>query len=341
MHHPEDQFEELEIITRWLLLHHVQVASASYQGAWTVFQQQILQGGSGIIIAHPDFEYFTAVPGFGEILRKNVRVWSIGLQSGLEYDPALTDSPPVLQYKRIEIFPLGGFIYITEEVFETKPQLALEIVKLFFAKIANLRGCGGPLAPWHEVDDAGLLWRLCVRPELMEYLWQKCEDHAIDLNAGNVDMQSCAKLYSLLAETNYIDQDDPVVPLSAVPDKYPILSERRVIAECEPVDYFNTVTRSKEAANLNMIRYYAGLQVDMRRDYRHFYVVHTEPKAKYVQGWKQEIQTIADVITPEQCIQEFLKESQDSMFDFYERFMTDKESSKGVVKGGGATTRTG
>lgn len=50
MYHPEDHFEELEIITRWLLLHHVQVASTSYQGAWAVFKQQILQGGSGIII---------------------------------------------------------------------------------------------------------------------------------------------------------------------------------------------------------------------------------------------------------------------------------------------------
>jgi chromo domain-containing protein 1 len=50
MYHPEDHFEDLEVITRWLLLHHVQVASASYQGAWAVFKQQILQGGSGIII---------------------------------------------------------------------------------------------------------------------------------------------------------------------------------------------------------------------------------------------------------------------------------------------------
>lgn len=104
----------------------------------------------------------------------------------------MTDGLPVLQYERIEIFPLGGFVYITEEVFETKPQLALEIVKLFFAKIVSLRGRAGPLAPWQEVDDASLLWRLCVRPELMEYLFQRCEDHAMDVNAGDVDMQRFA-----------------------------------------------------------------------------------------------------------------------------------------------------
>jgi chromo domain-containing protein 1 len=95
----------------------------------------------------------------------------------------------VPRYERIEIFPVGGFIYITEEVFEKKPQLALEIVKLFFAKIMNLKKLAGPLAPWQEVNDASLFWRLCVRPELMEYLFQICENHAIDLNAGNLDMQ--------------------------------------------------------------------------------------------------------------------------------------------------------
>jgi len=41
---------EFEIITRWLLMHHVQVSSASYAGGWADFQQQILKGGTGIII---------------------------------------------------------------------------------------------------------------------------------------------------------------------------------------------------------------------------------------------------------------------------------------------------
>jgi len=113
-----------------------------------------------------------------------------------------------------------------------------------------------------------------------------------------------------------------------------------VIAECEPVDYFNTLKRSQQAANLNMIRYYAGLQVDMRRDYRHFYVVHTEPTASYVKEWKQEIQTIAEVISPEQCIKEFKKSGQDSMFNFFEDVMAGDVGEKGADKDGDAT-RTG
>jgi len=89
-----------------------------------------------------------------------------------------------------------------------------------------------------------------------------------------------------------------------------------------------------------MIRYYAGLQVDMRRDYRHFYVVHTEPMASYVKDWKQEIQTIAEVITPEQCIKELKKSGQDSMFNFFEDVMAGDVGEKGADKGGDAT-RTG
>jgi chromo domain-containing protein 1 len=48
--HPEDHFREIDIITRWLLVHHVQVGSANYPGAWADFAQQIQQGGSGIVI---------------------------------------------------------------------------------------------------------------------------------------------------------------------------------------------------------------------------------------------------------------------------------------------------
>lgn len=72
-----------------------------------------------------------------------------------------------------------------------------------------------------------------------------------------------------------------------------------------------------------MIRYFAGLQADMRRDYRHFFVVHTEPEATHAQQWKQEIQTIAEVITPEKCLEELEKEGGAGLFDFYERYMPE------------------
>lgn len=87
----------------------------------------------------------------------------------------------------MDIFPLGGFIYITDNVFDQKPHLALSIVKQFFAKIEKLRGLDGPASPWLEVHDACLLWRLCVRPELMESLFQKCEENSAQLAAQSPD----------------------------------------------------------------------------------------------------------------------------------------------------------
>jgi chromo domain-containing protein 1 len=103
------------------------------------------------------------------------------MQPGPEFNPAMTEDPPELYYDRIEIFPHGGFIYITDEVFEKKPQLALQIMKLFVEKIEKLSSLVGPQSSSDEVVNTRLVWRLCVRPELMEYLYQTCNDHMTEL----------------------------------------------------------------------------------------------------------------------------------------------------------------
>lgn len=133
--------------------------------------------------AHPEFERWVELPGLGDILKQRIRVWSVGSQPPPEYEFGVSPNPPGLRYYRVDIFPQGGFIYITDDVFEQKPQLALSIVKKFFAKIEQLRSLDGPASPWLEVHDACLLWRLCVRPELMESLYQKCEGNSAELVA--------------------------------------------------------------------------------------------------------------------------------------------------------------
>jgi chromo domain-containing protein 1 len=50
VYHPEQHSEELAVITRWLLMHHVQIGNAHYEGAWEHFQLQIRKEGSGVII---------------------------------------------------------------------------------------------------------------------------------------------------------------------------------------------------------------------------------------------------------------------------------------------------
>lgn len=121
------------------------------------------------------------------MLKQRTRLWSVGLQRPAGYEAGVLSKLPELRHDRVGIFPHGGFIYITDDVFEQKPQLALRIVQSFFAKIEQLRKLDGPVSPWLEVNDACLLWRLCVRPELMESLYQKCEENAEELAMQNPD----------------------------------------------------------------------------------------------------------------------------------------------------------
>lgn len=137
---------------------------------------------------------------------------------------------------------------------------------------------------------------------------------------------SRAELYQLLTSTNYVEQDHSIEPVSLIQDKYPILSERRVIAEHPPLEYFNRVDKSQEDATTHTIGYYAAMQsADLRRAYRHFYIVHTEPEAECAKKWKASIHSIAEIITPEQCIEELSKPSKKSLFDFLDWAMEPKE----------------
>ncbi|KAF3041507.1 hypothetical protein E8E12_003248 [Didymella heteroderae] len=332
LYHPQEHREEIELIAQWLLMHEVQISNLWYDGAWDQFTEDVSEGKSGVIIAHPDFQQYVELSGFGEVLKQRTRVWSVGLQPPPEYEFGVSSNPPELQYDRVGIFPHGGFVYITGDVFEQKPQLVLNIVKQFFTKIELLRSLDGPASPWLEVYDACLLWRLCVRPELMDSLYQKCEENSAELAAQNPDYLSRAELYQLLTSTNYIEQDHPTEPLSLVQDRYPILSERRVIAEHPPLDYFNRLANSQEDADTHMIGYYAAMQsADLRRAYRYFYIVHTEPEADCAKEWKASIHNIASIITPEQCIEELSKPSKESIFDFLDWAMEPKKKPLEVV----------
>ena len=134
--------------------------------------------------AHPDFVHYIDLPGFGKLLTQDVRVWSVGVQPPW-YEVGVGPEPTEMERNRINIFPHGGFIYITDDVFHHTPQLALKIISLFFDKIELLRKLDSPVLPWLEVPDAFLIWRICVRPELMDYLYQKCNDNEAEIAAEN------------------------------------------------------------------------------------------------------------------------------------------------------------
>jgi chromo domain-containing protein 1 len=117
------------------------------------------------------------------VLRRNVRIWSVGVQNVIEYDPNISTIDPPLRYDCIEVFPRGGIIYITDDIFEEMPVQALEIIELFIAKVEQCRKVTGPTDPSKFVDDGYVPWRLATRPGLMESIWKQCLAHEKEVDA--------------------------------------------------------------------------------------------------------------------------------------------------------------
>lgn len=110
------------------------------------------------------------------------------------------------------------------------------------------------------------------------------------------------------------------------PDQYPVLSEPREAAD--ELNFYDTLALDRDEANLVMIDYYASFQALMNRTYRHFYVVTTDPEAACVQRWKDEVQSIGCVMTPQQCVDELCKKGQESKIDFHERDFSPKSQEE-------------
>jgi hypothetical protein len=49
LYHPEDHLKELDLITRCLMGHHVEIGSAWFEGSWQAYAQKLLQTGSGVV----------------------------------------------------------------------------------------------------------------------------------------------------------------------------------------------------------------------------------------------------------------------------------------------------
>ena len=120
---------------------------------------------------------------FNEILRGYVRLWCVGHQLPAEFDfQTSTVMLPPAQHC-IEIFPRGGMICITDDVFEQKPIEALRLIAAFVHQVDVCRSVCGPVDPDMFVRDGCLLWRLYVRPELMQTTYDWCMQHKAEVDA--------------------------------------------------------------------------------------------------------------------------------------------------------------
>jgi chromo domain-containing protein 1 len=185
---PAESYESTVMLEQWLAMKYMKVFSPlrmGFDAAWNGFAQLILDGGSGVIIAHPEYEDYAGLPGFGDVLKGTVRLWSVGCQPGADYNMWDSNTSTDTPYDRFAIFPHGGIIYITDDVFEKQPQLALTMFEHFFAKIEAGRKVDGDVIPGMYVNDGILLWRLGVRPELIRWIGDMCMDHQADIDEGD------------------------------------------------------------------------------------------------------------------------------------------------------------
>lgn len=106
------------------------------------------------------------------------------------------------------------------------------------------------------------------------------------------------QLYNLLSDCNYIEHNqDASEPYVMLPDDYwPIISERDIVSDA----YYEALKCSQMEANNEQVGLYAGTVVELRRMYRHYFVVHTEPTKV---DWKTRWLHLDEVLTPEKCIE--------------------------------------
>lgn len=270
------------------------------------------------------------------MLRTNLRVWSIGYQAPASYDPLVTHGQDPPEYCCVELFPHGGIIYITDEVFIQTPFEAYKIVTWFLGKVAKCQPCNGLQEQREEssCDNHGppLLWRLGTQPELMKMMWEWLVAHAADLEANepvatwyvtrfesrsypSLTTASRANLYQLLLlESGCVDSEehrDFLVRPDQV-DYWPIMSERQ-----EHVDeYYAALEQGNQVeANRQQVKLYSEMMIDQARDYRHYFVVHTEPDRV---DWHEQWQHIEEIMTPEKCVEYIQQPAKGNRFDFFD-----------------------
>jgi chromo domain-containing protein 1 len=127
---------------------------------------------------------------------------------------------------------------------------------------------------------------------------------------------SLEKLYVLLTDSGYCEPDgtfDHPVDNRRL-DFFPVISMRQTLAEDVGL-YYEARKHSQYEANTDMAHHYSGLVVTERRNYRHYFVVHTNPE---MVDWKETIMNIDEIITPEKCVEYFEQEPKGCKFDNFE-----------------------
>ncbi|KAI9823701.1 MAG: hypothetical protein M1819_001145 [Sarea resinae] len=138
---PTQHEHELAIILPWLECHSVKVYTSQTWGAWDYFSSYT---SCGVILIHPSFYQYYHIPNLVATLKKNVNVFSFG---------AARDHPGTNGFSCTRLFPHGGAILLTDEVYLNQPKAANQIVQWFVRHKSRV-----------------VSWKLVGRPQLREWL---------------------------------------------------------------------------------------------------------------------------------------------------------------------------
>jgi chromo domain-containing protein 1 len=123
----------------------------------------------------------------------------------------------------------------------------------------------------------------------------------------------------LLSSCHFIEQDGPKPYYMICPDDYwAIISEQKRESDL----YYDALEKGQTEANRAQVAYWSQIMVQLRRDYRSFFVVHTEPSKV---DWQEQLQHIDEIMTPEKCIEYFEQPAQGNRFDFFEWAFEEKQ----------------
>lgn len=147
---PPRHDEEIKLLTKYLKAVQCKVFYASIAGQWDHFWKKYWKGG-GVIIFHPDFWRFHEMPGFGKVLmQQDFNMFTVGRDSSYWYDQAVT-------YGCRRLFPIGGVIFITDDVFVYHPDKAMAVLYQYMKDNADM-------------PRGGEQWKIQARPVVKDWL---------------------------------------------------------------------------------------------------------------------------------------------------------------------------
>ncbi|KAF2203304.1 hypothetical protein GQ43DRAFT_461686 [Delitschia confertaspora ATCC 74209] len=304
LYHPVEHETELELVTQWLLMNDVEVFPPWLSGSWDCFYRDIVDGASGVVLIHSDINAFDQIPNYGQLLKHKVNMFQVGWQSTEPPDEE-ENSSPSYGYVCAKVQPVGGVIFITDDVWRYQPDEALRIVQLFFEKVRAL-----------ERFDGVLCWRLATRPAFLKFLLELCEPHWAALNARDPSVPfSRWQLFEYISESDYsFPEEHTPIHYFLVEDEYPIMSPHPALQD----DYDRALARSERHANSLMVGFYAQWMVERKDMYRHYCIVHTEP-LRNVDYWRDWYQNIEEIMNPSQCIGYLENNARDQRFQYLDQ----------------------